>query len=153
MVCVLDGAVDIEIHEPLATAIAARMDELGLSPTDLVRQTGLTYQGISNVRRGEIRQYQKRTTTPLAAALYWTPGSIEAILAGGEPELIDPPPPVSSPEADADVLRQLEELRQEVHQNHLDLSAHIEKTTRVLELVVDGLGAAAQFQGERLAAQ
>ena len=143
----------IEIHEPLAAAIAARMDELGLSPTDLVAATGLTYQGLLHVRRGEIRRYQNRTTVPLTEALGWSPRSVKLILAGGEPELIDPPPPVSSPDADADVLRQLEELRQEVHQNHLDLSAHIEKTTRVLELVVDGLGAAAQFQGERLAAQ
>jgi hypothetical protein len=126
-----------EIHKPLAEAVNSRMDELGLSPTDLVAATGLTYQGLLNIRRGEIRQYQKRTTIPLTKTLGWTPESIEKILAGGKPEL------VSSPEKDGDVLDRLEALKQEVAANHLLLTAYIDQTTRALVAVADRLEAIA----------
>lgn len=65
--------------------IAQRMKELGYNPSSLRRATGLTGQGLLNIRNGEIRKYQARTTQPITMALRWTPDSIERLLRGEPP--------------------------------------------------------------------
>jgi DNA-binding Xre family transcriptional regulator len=62
----------------------ARMEQLGLSPTALAAEAGVTVQGLMHLRNGKIAKYQIRTTGPVCAALYWTPDSITRLMAGKE---------------------------------------------------------------------
>ena len=75
-----------EQSEHLAKRIEQQRKALGYSPTGLATATGLSLQAIKNIRKGEIRQYQDRTTGPLTRVLGWTPDSIERLLRGEEPE-------------------------------------------------------------------
>lgn len=77
--------MDMQISEALRDAIDARMNELDLSPTDLEEAAGVSGTGLMNLRRGEVRRYQKRLTSPVCRALHWTPDSIARILRGEEP--------------------------------------------------------------------
>ena len=71
-----------ELSDYLAGGIKERMDELGMSPTDLSELTGLSLTALANLRRGERRSYQTRLTAPVTAALRWTPDSIQRLLDG-----------------------------------------------------------------------
>lgn len=77
------------ISPALRDAIAARMKELALSPSDLIELTGRTGPGLAPLHRGEIRKYQVRLTRPVCDALGWTPDSINRILDGKKPQLAD----------------------------------------------------------------
>ena len=89
---------DMERSASLAEAVERRRKELGLTPNALAEATGLSLQALRNIRRGEIRQYQERLTFPLTQALGWSPDSIDRILAGGDPVVV---------EVDDDALSQL----------------------------------------------
>ena len=79
-----------ETSRHLADHIEARRKQLGLNPTQLAEAAGLSLQGLKNIRKGKIRNYQERLTLPLTRALGWTPDSIDRLLAGQEPvELVD----------------------------------------------------------------
>jgi hypothetical protein len=99
-----------EICTALAEHIQQRMDELDLDPTKLAAASGLSLPGLANVRKGYRRAYQKRLTIPLCRALKWTPDSIDRILAGGEPIVMDATTPsedelMTSAEIRAEVAR------------------------------------------------
>lgn len=72
----------MKISPALRDAVAARMDDLEMSPTDFESATGLSGTALLNLRRGEIRRYQKRLTGPVCRALFWTPDSIDRLLRG-----------------------------------------------------------------------
>lgn len=118
-----------EIDERLRDYIESRRKELGLSPTKLSDVSGVTVQGLAPIRRGEIRRYQQRLTGPLCAALGWTSDSIERILTGGDPELVEVE---ELPASELELLRSLV-------MKHEDRIAHLEAvvagmTTRLLAL-------------------
>lgn len=75
----------IEIVPGMADAIAARMTQLHLSPTDLSIATGVTAQGLIHLRRGERRAYQDRLKFPVCRILKWTPDSIDRLMRGEPP--------------------------------------------------------------------
>lgn len=140
-VCVTVGAVTDEPSRSthLSDRVEARIAALGFSPTTLAEATGLTPQGLLNVRNGVIRKYQRRTTLPLTKALKWTPDSIERLLRGEEPIELEPADELPQPEA-ADVVDELatqlarlatdhEELKQEVKA----LARQIARATRRAE--------------------
>ena len=86
-----------ETSRHLAERIEARRQQLGLNPTQLAAATGLSPQGLKNIRKGAIRKYQERLTLPLTRVLGWTPDSIDRLLAGEEPvELVRPSGDVES---------------------------------------------------------
>jgi transcriptional regulator with XRE-family HTH domain len=72
----------VEIVPALASAIEARRDQLGLSPTELAERAGVTLPGLAPLRRGERRAYQDRLTVGVEDALSWPRGTIRSILAG-----------------------------------------------------------------------
>lgn len=75
-----------EIVPGMAEAIERRMVELGIEgPSDLVNRTGLTYQGLLDLRRGRRKRYQARLTVPVTRVLGWSPDSIDRLLRGEEP--------------------------------------------------------------------
>lgn len=85
----------MKISDRLRDTIEARRAHLGYTPTTLQAVTGLSAQGLKNIRKGVVRDYQERTTNPLCQALRWTPDSISRILAGGDPvevEAAEPDP-------------------------------------------------------------
>lgn len=86
-----------EIVPGMGEAVEARMDELGISPTELAAATGVSLQGIAPIRKGYRRAYQKRLTRPLCAALYWTPDSIARLLDGQPPVELELPPELTPP--------------------------------------------------------
>lgn len=91
----------------LKHAIEQRMAELGLSPTDLVDATGVTYQGLLHLRQGRRKNYQRRLTGPVCAAFGWTPDSIDRILSGGKPLLVKPVQQVEAGGASPDDLHRI----------------------------------------------
>lgn len=82
-----------EIVNDLRDAIAARMKELDLSPGELAKQAGVSMPGLAHLRRGERRAYQVRLTAPVCRALGWTTDSIERLLTGLPPSLLEPVSP------------------------------------------------------------
>lgn len=87
----MTGGEQISAH--LAACIEARMEELGLSPTDLAEASGLTLQALGNVRKGLRRKYQRRLTGPLTKALGWSSDSIRLALDGEQPRVVATPLP------------------------------------------------------------
>jgi hypothetical protein len=87
----------------------ARMEQLGLSPTALAAEAGVTGQGLIPLRNGKIAKYQIRMTGPVCAALYWTPDSITRLMEGKEAIEIPQPAKVdASPEGLHNRLTQVE---------------------------------------------
>jgi hypothetical protein len=71
-----------ERSELLASALDARRDELGLTWDRVLDLTGLSDQGLMNVRKGLRRKYQARTTGPICAVMRWRYDSIDRLLRG-----------------------------------------------------------------------
>ncbi len=78
----------------LAKAIQQRMTELGMSPTDLQRASGVSDTQILRLRNGDVRRYQVRTTANITRALGWTHDSIELLLNNEPARLASPVTPV-----------------------------------------------------------
>lgn len=79
----------------VAEAVSARRAELDISQEELASSAD---RGLDTVWRLEKGAFTSRRTTlrGVARALGWTPGSLEAILNGGDPELapaVATPPP------------------------------------------------------------
>src|SRR5690606_39965041 len=71
-------------HERLAQAIEARRGELGLSLREVAERAGITGETLRAVRRGS-NEPSQLTKRGIERALRWAPGSVDAILAGGDP--------------------------------------------------------------------
>lgn len=71
-------------HERLDGAIGARRLQRGISWTTLATQVGVSESALRNIRRGR-NLPSDLTKHRLEDALGWAPGSVDAILEGGEP--------------------------------------------------------------------
>jgi len=58
--------------------------ELGKRWVQIAREAGITTSALGGIRRGQYRP-SPHTARALERALKWEPGSIDAILAGGDP--------------------------------------------------------------------
>lgn len=72
-------------HERLDAYMSSRIAELDLSWEDLADAAGLHYETIRAIRTGDSRGRPK-TRRAISLALRWTPGSVDSILAGGDPQ-------------------------------------------------------------------
>lgn len=96
-------------YEALEAAMESRRVELRMSWRDVSREAGLSYEGLRAIRRGD-RNPNAVTKRGIEVALRWAPGSVDAILDGGEPTLTDTSSPTpSAPDDDLDA--QLAEAR------------------------------------------
>ncbi|MEU9349066.1 helix-turn-helix transcriptional regulator [Streptomyces sp. NPDC048278] len=77
-----------EPHERLDEAMNHRRLELRLKWRDLANAAGITYEALRSIRRGESRPTEI-TARALDDVLRWAPGSVYAILGGGEPTLLE----------------------------------------------------------------
>lgn len=77
-----------EVVPGLAEAIEDRRIELELSPGDFAAKAGLTTQALRPIRAGYRRKYQDRLKFGVAAALGWTPESVDRLLRGEPPLLL-----------------------------------------------------------------
>ena len=71
-------------HELLASAIETRRGELGLSLREVAGLAGVTGETLRAVRKGS-NEPSSLTKRGIERALKWTPGSVDAVLAGIAP--------------------------------------------------------------------
>jgi hypothetical protein len=76
-------------RQRLRTLMEARREELRLPWTEVAAAGGTSVKTISNVRIGE-QGILPETRHMIETGLRWAPGSIEAILAGGDPAPLPP---------------------------------------------------------------
>lgn len=77
-------------HERLDAAMAARADELGMGWVDIADEAGIRVETLRSLRRGN-NQPSRTTKRKLDRALGWKLGSIDAVLAGGDPTPLQEP--------------------------------------------------------------
>ena len=133
-------------HERLDRAIDARRLDLGLSWVQLAATAGISDVSLRNFRkgRGTPNALSKRR---LEAALQWAAGSVDELLAGGQPIALGE---VAVGEGDAlsaqEIRRRIAELRDEIkwlspryERNRPMLVAHLEQKVAELERQLDAL--------------
>lgn len=76
-------------HERLAELMDARRLELGMTWEEVASAAGIKPPTLRAIRNGTNRP-SPLTARGLDKAMSWTPGSVEAILDGGEPTLAGP---------------------------------------------------------------
>ena len=69
----------------MADAVEARRRALGLGPGDFAKFSGLTRQGLDDVRNGVRKRYLDKTINGVARALHWRDDWYERLAAGQEP--------------------------------------------------------------------
>lgn len=74
-------------HERLADELNRRRLELRLQWTDIAKAAGITDKALRAMRRGEYGP-SELTQIRLDEALRWRPGSVAAVLGGGQPRLL-----------------------------------------------------------------
>ncbi|MFI6274269.1 helix-turn-helix transcriptional regulator [Streptomyces sp. NPDC050988] len=77
-----------EPHEQLDAAMNARRLALRLRWSDVAEGAGVTYEALRAIRRGDSKPTEL-TARAIDAALQWVPGSVYAVLAGGQPTPIE----------------------------------------------------------------
>lgn len=75
----------------LAEHAARRRAELGLSQVDVAQRGPLSLDRVQSIEGAKRKGYRLGTLLALERALNWGAGSVEAILAGGEPNTHTPP--------------------------------------------------------------
>lgn len=77
-------AITQEQREHLDQAMNARRLDLGITWRDVAARAGLSYEALRRLRTGDggIRDL---TAAKISRALEWTPGSVDAVLGGGDP--------------------------------------------------------------------
>lgn len=88
----------------LEAAMERRRVELRMSWRDVSTAAGMSYEGLRAIRKGD-RHPNPVTKGRVEDALQWTPGSVDAVMAGGEPAPALP----ERPDYDVDELRELRE--------------------------------------------
>lgn len=112
----------------LSKAMEQRRIELRMAWQDVAKAAGLSVAGVGAIRRGE-RDPLPLTRGKLEDALQWQAGSIEAVLAGGEPTPIrDDDNGGNGPDADDDEVRRLRAEVQELRAEIKRLSARKRRT-------------------------
>lgn len=108
--------INPEGWQRVAAAIEARAIELGWNLARLQNETRISETTRLAMRKGQpVKQAAKLAV--MCKALGWTPDSVQAILDGGEPQLIDQP----SADEITQRLDRLEELVGQLLQGQLDL--------------------------------
>jgi transcriptional regulator with XRE-family HTH domain len=69
----------------VAEQVKVRREDLGLTQRQVAIAAGTTDRYISAIERAERDTYQQKTLRAIARALGWQSGSIDLILAGGDP--------------------------------------------------------------------
>lgn len=69
----------------LAVAVVARRNELGLRQIDIPQRGGPSLDRVQAIEAGASGNYRPSTLSALETALFWEPGSVERVLAGGRP--------------------------------------------------------------------
>ena len=96
------GQRSTEVVPGMADAIAERMQEFRLGPSDLARLAGVTPVGLMPLRKGYRRNYQNKLKWGVSNALRWPPDAIDRMLAGELPPFDENPGP-STPAAAVEV--------------------------------------------------
>lgn len=79
--------------ERLAGAIRASRTRLRLTQKELAAAAGVAHNTIKNLESGHFPYATRPRKLPdVAHALGWTPGSVDAVLAGGDPTVSEPEP-------------------------------------------------------------
>lgn len=92
-------------HERLAEAMNARRLSLHLNWKAVASRAGISYESLRAIRRGEYRP-SELSAAGLDEALEWEPGSVDAILDGGDPT------PADAPASGDDLERRLREAQE-----------------------------------------
>lgn len=85
-------------RQRLADALTARRAGLRLTQTALARASGVSLATINLMERRGRDNYQTLTKAMVEEAVGWVPGSIDALLAGGEATVADSDPVATSEE-------------------------------------------------------
>lgn len=73
----------------LAERAVRRRAELGLSQVEVAQRGPLSLDRLQNIEGAKRTRYRLSTLLALERALDWASGSVEAVLAGGEPTVTD----------------------------------------------------------------
>lgn len=85
-----DMTYDPSAWERVAEAVRKRReDDLGLSQMEVATAGDLSLDRVSSIERARATGYRGATLRALERALKWAPRSIDAILSGGEPTLLN----------------------------------------------------------------
>jgi hypothetical protein len=85
-------------RQRLAELMEERRKDLHLRWQDVAERSGLSLKTLHSVRSSD-KRVAELTKTSIEDGLRWEHGSIDLVLAGGEPVPGDPPPPALTPEA------------------------------------------------------
>ncbi|MBM0277224.1 helix-turn-helix domain-containing protein [Micromonospora tarensis] len=128
-------------REHLAKAIETRRIELGLSGAAAARAAGIDRATWTSAENGT-RRTAEHNYAGIERALQWKPGSIRAVLGGGEPMTLDPSAsePVdeeielvrTDPRLTADMRERI--IRLIVERRERDRAAALDDTRRLIDL-------------------
>jgi hypothetical protein len=142
---------DADPLKRLGDYVERRIAELALEYAAVCRAGGFSDETLGKIRKGSIRA-RSTTYRKLQLALRWAPGSVEAILSGGEPTPIEPqaaeqqpqrPQAPELPESPADPgLSPSEALRRVVRSSARELGVPPNGVDEVMRLVRQDLAGA-----------
>lgn len=115
----------------LGHAVVARRTDLGMRTTKaLAELADLSPRMLGDVENGRRDNFSPGAKAQIERALQWEPGSIDAVLAGGDPTpMPSPPRPVTD---EADYKRALEYARHVVNAPPTPHDTHFERAERLL---------------------
>lgn len=73
--------------------VVKRREKIRWSQADLVRESGLSDLTVRRIEKGEAIEFRIKTWNQLCDALHWSRDSIDLIVTGEEPQIVDPSPP------------------------------------------------------------
>jgi hypothetical protein len=83
---------DLRTRKRLDDEMNRRRVELGLRWKDVASEAGLSYESLRAVRAGSYGMMRDLTAAGIERGLRWAPGSVKAILAGGQPTHVEAVP-------------------------------------------------------------
>ncbi|MFH9011194.1 helix-turn-helix domain-containing protein [Streptomyces sp. NPDC017943] len=132
----------MEPSERLDQAMNARRLELRMNWRQVAEAAGISYTALRAIRRGDYRPTEL-TAQALDMALQWRPGSVHAVLAGGDaaPASDRGAAPVSeiSPSVEEQGLSASEALRRVIRASALELGVTVEAFAQAVELALRDL--------------
>lgn len=79
------------VSKQLGSWMEGRAQQLGLQWVEISERSGLSDEAIRKIRDGRTQRPNRATKAALEAVLQWMPGSIDAILAAGQPTEVPQP--------------------------------------------------------------
>lgn len=67
----------------VAKAVNTRMDELGMTQSELIRESRVAPMTVQTIRKGEDKNRSPHTLAAISTALRWPPGHLENVAGGG----------------------------------------------------------------------